>query len=36
MKGDENVNFQPFMHWRDRFLYVGKAIYKSSYLHSVG
>ena len=22
MKDDENINSQPFMHWRDRFLYV--------------
>ena len=21
MKDDENINSQPFMHWRDRFLY---------------
>jgi ribulose-bisphosphate carboxylase large chain len=28
-KDDENVNSQPFMHWRDRFLFVAKAIYKS-------
>ena len=26
---DENVNFQPFMHWRDCFLFCGEAIYKS-------
>jgi ribulose-bisphosphate carboxylase large chain len=28
-KDDENVNSQPFMHWRDRFLFVAEAIYKS-------
>jgi len=28
-KNDENVNSQPFMHWRDRFLFVAKVIYKS-------
>jgi len=28
-KDDENVNSQPFMRWRDRFLYVTEAIYKS-------
>jgi ribulose-bisphosphate carboxylase large chain len=22
MKDDENINSQPFMHWRDRFLFV--------------
>jgi ribulose 1,5-bisphosphate carboxylase large subunit-like protein len=26
---DENVNSQPFMRWRDRFLFVAEAIYKS-------
>ncbi|KAF4360006.1 hypothetical protein F8388_004513 [Cannabis sativa] len=28
-KDDENVNSQPFMRWRDRFLFCGEAIYKS-------
>ncbi|KAJ8432046.1 hypothetical protein Cgig2_001970 [Carnegiea gigantea] len=28
-KDDENVNSQPFMHWRDRFLFCTKAIYKA-------
>jgi ribulose-bisphosphate carboxylase large chain len=28
-KDDENVNSQPFMQWRDRFLFVVEAIYKS-------
>ena len=28
-KDDENVNSQPFMRWRDRFLYVAEAIFKS-------
>jgi len=28
-KDDENVNSQPFMCWRDRFLFVAEAIYKS-------
>ena len=28
-KDDENVNSQPFMRWRDRFLFVSEAIYKS-------
>ncbi|PHU25471.1 Cytochrome f [Capsicum chinense] len=27
-KDDENVNSQPFMHWRDRFLFYTKLIYK--------
>ncbi|KAJ7942694.1 Ribulose bisphosphate carboxylase large chain [Quillaja saponaria] len=27
-KDDENVNSQPFMHWRDSFLFCPKAIYK--------
>ncbi|CAN6440759.1 unnamed protein product [Victoria cruziana] len=26
---DENVNSQPFMHWRDRFLFFTEAIYKA-------
>ena len=25
MKDDENINSQPFMHWRDRFLYLMEA-----------
>ena len=28
-KDDENVNSQPFMRWRDRFLFVSEAIYKA-------
>ncbi|KAM0066549.1 Ribulose bisphosphate carboxylase large chain [Helianthus debilis subsp. tardiflorus] len=28
-KDDENVNSQPFMHWRDRFLFCAEAIYKA-------
>ncbi|MBA0785765.1 hypothetical protein Gotri_026045 [Gossypium trilobum] len=28
-KDDENVNSQPFMRWRDRFLFYAEAIYKS-------
>jgi ribulose-bisphosphate carboxylase large chain len=28
-KNDENVNSQPFMRWRDCFLFYGKVIYKS-------
>nr|BBB22044.1 ribulose-1,5-bisphosphate carboxylase/oxygenase large subunit [Fissidens schmidii] len=28
-KDDENVNSQPFMRWRDRFVFVAEAIYKS-------
>ena len=28
-KDDENVNSQPFMRWRDRFLYVTEALHKS-------
>ena len=28
-KDDENVNSQPFIRWRDRFLFVAEAIYKS-------
>ncbi|MFQ6634825.1 hypothetical protein Gotur_012256 [Gossypium turneri] len=28
-KDDENVNSQPFMRWRDHFLFCAKAIYKS-------
>nr|WP_208977577.1 MULTISPECIES: form I ribulose bisphosphate carboxylase large subunit [Pannonibacter] len=30
MKDDENINSQPFMHWRDRFLYVMEAVNKAS------
>jgi ribulose-bisphosphate carboxylase large chain len=29
MKDDENINSQPFMHWRDRFLYCMEAINKA-------
>lgn len=29
MKDDENINSQPFMHWRDRFLYVMDAVNKA-------
>merc|ERR1712037_97835 len=28
-KDDENVNSQPFMRWRDRFLFVAEALYKA-------
>ncbi|KMS93828.1 hypothetical protein BVRB_027550, partial [Beta vulgaris subsp. vulgaris] len=28
-KDDENVNSQPFMHWRDRFLFCAEALYKA-------
>ena len=30
MKDDENINSQPFMHWRDRFLYVMDAVNRAS------
>src|SRR5258708_17977028 len=30
MKDGENINSQPFMHWRDRFLYVMDAVNKAS------
>ena len=30
MKDDENINSQPFMHWRDRFLCVMDAVNKAS------
>jgi ribulose-bisphosphate carboxylase large chain len=30
MKDDENINSQPFMHWRDRFLFVMDAVNKAS------
>jgi ribulose-bisphosphate carboxylase large chain len=30
MKDDENINSQPFMHWRDRFLYVMEGVNKAS------
>jgi ribulose-bisphosphate carboxylase large chain len=30
MKDDENINSQPFMHWRDRFLHVMDAVNKAS------
>jgi len=29
-KDDENINSQPFMHWRDRFLFVMDAVNKAS------
>mgnify|MGYP005852614583 CR=1 FL=1 len=29
-KDDENINSQPFMHWRDRFLYCMEAVNKAS------
>jgi ribulose-bisphosphate carboxylase large chain len=29
-KDDENINSQPFMHWRDRFLFVGEAVAKAT------
>ncbi|MCW2316567.1 ribulose-1,5-bisphosphate carboxylase/oxygenase large subunit [Rhodoblastus acidophilus] len=30
MKDDENINSQPFMHWRDRFLYCMEAVNKAT------
>ncbi len=30
VKDDENINSQPFMHWRDRFLYVMEAVNRAS------
>ena len=30
LKDDENINSQPFMHWRDRFLYCMEAVAKAS------
>src|SRR5688572_23239761 len=30
MKDDENINSQPFMHWRDRFLYCMEAVNKAA------
>ncbi len=30
VKDDENINSQPFMHWRDRFLFVMEAVNKAS------
>jgi len=30
MKDDENINSQPFMHWRDRFLYCMEAVSRAS------
>ncbi len=30
VKDDENINSQPFMHWRDRYLYVMEAVNKAS------
>ena len=29
VKDDENINSQPFMHWRDRFLYCMEAVNKA-------
>jgi ribulose-bisphosphate carboxylase large chain len=29
-KDDENINSQPFMHWRDRFLFVSEAVAKAT------
>src|SRR3954469_5143535 len=29
MKDDENINSQPFMHWRDRFLFATEAVNKA-------
>src|SRR5512134_1198261 len=29
VKDDENINSQPFMHWRDRFLFVQEAVNKA-------
>ena len=33
MKDDENINSQPFMHWRDRFLYCMDAVNKAQRCH---
>ena len=30
MKDDENINSQPFMHWRDRFLYCMEAVNRAA------
>ena len=30
VKDDENINSQPFMHWRDRFLYTMEAVNRAS------
>src|SRR6266705_489915 len=30
MKDDENINSQPFMHWRERFLYCMEGVYRAS------
>ncbi|MGI9047749.1 MAG: ribulose-bisphosphate carboxylase large subunit, partial [Burkholderiales bacterium] len=30
VKDDENINSQPFMHWRDRFLFVMEAVNKAA------
>jgi ribulose-bisphosphate carboxylase large chain len=30
VKDDENINSQPFMHWRDRYLYCMEAVIKAS------
>ena len=35
-KDDENINSQPFMHWRDRFLYVMDAVNKASDRRQLG
>ncbi|GFP90250.1 ribulose-1,5-bisphosphate carboxylase/oxygenase large subunit [Phtheirospermum japonicum] len=29
LSSDENMNSQPCMHWRDRFLFCAEAIYKT-------
>ena len=29
MKDEKNMNSQPFMHWRDHFLFGAKGIYKA-------
>ncbi|KAK5845767.1 hypothetical protein PVK06_001986 [Gossypium arboreum] len=34
-KDDENVNSQPFMRWRDSFLFCAEPIYKSQYTSNV-
>ena len=36
MKDDENINSQPFMHWRDRFLYCMEAVNKLLHRHRAG
>jgi ribulose-bisphosphate carboxylase large chain len=30
VKDDENINSQPFMHWRDRFMFVAEAVNKAT------